>query len=354
MQNFRLKIFYIIMPAILSSMNILPQPLNNAEVEVVSDMTIFPMGTFEACHASTIVELAPGEFMASWFAGSYEGGKDVGIWLSVYKDNKWGQPVQAAQGIDSLGNQQPCWNPVLLKTSDNILYLFYKVGPNPREWWGMVIQSDDDGSTWSAPKALPAGFLGPIKNKPIQLSSGEILCPSSEESINTDKWTSHLEITDKDITVWQKVYIPADDSVGIIQPAILQHHGGRLQMLFRSRQNLVYQSWSEDSGRHWSKPGPVQLPNPNSGIDAASLPGGSFILIYNPLLQGKDWFYGRNVLNAAISNDGINWKDVYQFENEKEGEFSYPAVIRASDNTLHITYTLNRKNIRHTVLRIVE
>jgi alpha-L-fucosidase len=338
--------------AAMNNVNIYSQPLNNANVEMVSETTIFPDGTFEACHASTIVELSPGLFMASWFAGSYEGAKDVGIWISLYIDKKWHPTVKVAAGSNSTGNPMPCWNPVLFKTNENILYLFYKAGPNPREWWGMVIQSDNNGKTWSAPKTLPAGFLGPIKNKPIQLANGNILCPSSIESIGTDKWTAHLEITNKDLTTWKKIDLVADDSVGVIQPGILQHPDGKLQMLCRSRQNLIYQTWSTDNGITWNRLSPTSVPNPNSGIDAAATDDGKFVLVYNPLLRGKDWFNGRNVLNVAISANGIDWKDIYQFENEKDGEFSYPAVIQASDKTIHITYTSRRKNIKHVVLKI--
>ena len=57
--------------------------------------------------------------------------------------------------------------------------LFYKVGPDPRKWWGMLITSTDGGETWSAPRRLPENILGPIKNKPVQLSDGTILCASS-------------------------------------------------------------------------------------------------------------------------------------------------------------------------------
>ena len=32
------------------------------------------------------------------------------------------------------------------------LVLFYKVGPSPREWWGMMMTSSDAGTTWSTPK----------------------------------------------------------------------------------------------------------------------------------------------------------------------------------------------------------
>jgi alpha-L-fucosidase len=318
---------------------------------IISDTVIFPQGTFEACHASTIVELTPGMFMASWFAGAYEGANDVAIWTSIYKDNNWSFPVKAASGTGEDGKPMPCWNPVLFKNNEGILYLFYKVGPNPREWRGMFIRSADDGKTWSSPEELPENILGPIRNKPIQLSNGNILCPSSVESIDAGKWTVHLEITDAKLKKWEKIEINADDSVGVIQPTILQHAGGKLQMLCRSRQNVIYETWSTDEGKSWSRLSPTKTPNPNSGIDAVTLKDGGFILIYNPLLQGKDWFYGRNVLNAAFSNDGENWKDICQLENEKEGEFSYPAVIQASDGTVHITYTDRRKNIRHVVLK---
>jgi len=57
------------------------------------------------------------------------------------------------------------------------------------------------------------------------------------------------------------------------------------------------------------------------------------------------------MLNAAISDDGINWKPVALLENDTKGsEFSYPAVIQSDDGMIHITYTWNRKLIRHIVI----
>ncbi|HLP15381.1 MAG TPA: sialidase family protein [Bacteroidota bacterium] len=326
------------------------QSLNDTAGVIIKAATIFPEGTFNACHASTIVELDRERYLAAWFAGSYEGANDVGIWIATSTKDGWTAPIEAATGIDSTGKRLPCWNPVLFKTKNHMLYLFYKVGVNPREWRGMVIRSSDDGRHWTVPEALPTGFLGPIKNKPLQLDDGSLLCPSSVESIDEKKWTVHLEITNEALTTWKRIDIEADDSVGVIQPSIVRHKDGRLQMLCRSRQNMIYQTWSRDNGDHWDRLSATSLPNPNSGIDAAALDNGSIVLVYNPLEHGKDWVIGRNILTVAVSKDGEHWNDVCRLENEKDGEFSYPAVIQASDSTIHITYTANRKTIRYVVL----
>lgn len=328
-----------------------PQSLNNSRIKLIFSDKIFPEGTFGGCHASTLTETKPGTFIAAWFAGAHEGADNVGIWSSKFIKGKWTKPAEVAVGKDSLGRQLPCWNPVIFKTRSNKLLLFYKVGVNPRKWHGYVIESSNYGKSWTAPMRLPDGFLGPIKDKPIELPNGNILCPSSVEGEN-GSWTIHLEITDENLSKWQMIHIPSDSGIGVIQPTILRHPNGSLQMLCRSRQNAIYQTWSMDNGTHWSKLNKTSLPNPNSGIDAVALADGNFLLVYNPLLHGKQWYNGRNVLNVAISKDGINWKDVYRLEYHKDGEFSYPAVIQAVGKTIHITYTYRRKTIKYVVLNI--
>jgi len=134
----------------------------------------------------------------------------------------------------------PCWNPVFFRSDDNLLSLFYKVGPNPREWWGMVIRSADDGQNWSKPEKLPDGIIGPAKNKPITLPSGVILSPSSAESITS--WHSHIERSQDGGKTQVKIPVDTANPAKVIQPALLLYSRGKIQALFRSNQDYILES----------------------------------------------------------------------------------------------------------------
>lgn len=306
---------------------------------------------FESCHASTITAISNNRLMAAWFAGKHEGSKDVSIWIAINDKGKWSAPKEVANGIINDTLRYPCWNPVLFKTKAGLLFLFYKVGPNPREWWGMMITSNSNGKSWSGPEKLPEGMLGPIKNKPIQLKNGDILYPSSTESTDEKEWHIHIEKSDKNGRHWSRIPI-SNDTFGVIQPAILQYPHDSLQLLSRSRHNFLVETWSKDNGATWGPLRLTTLPNPNSGADAVTLKNGIKVLVYNPLYKGQEWWEGRSRLYVAISEDGITWKNVFALEDQNKGEFSYPAVIQTEDGKVHITYTADRKNIRHVVLQI--
>ncbi|MDR3633206.1 MAG: exo-alpha-sialidase [Isosphaeraceae bacterium] len=301
---------------------------------------VFTEAPFASCHASTIAE-TPGGLVAAWFGGTDEGKPDVGIWVARRDAQGWSRPVEVAEGRQEGGQRFPCWNPVLFQTENGPLQLFYKVGPSPKAWWGLLMNSADSGRSWSPPKRLPDGILGPIKNKPVRLPDGALLCPSSTED---DGWRVHLERTTDAGATWTKTAPAADGTTfGVIQPSVLFHPGNRLQILCRSQQGRIVESWSEDGGATWGPLTATGLPNPNSGTDAVTLKDGRALLVYNHTRRG------RSPLNVALSEDGKAWKAGPVLETEP-GEFSYPAVIQGADDRVHVVYTWKRRRIKHVVL----
>ncbi|QNE40038.1 sialidase [Hymenobacter sp. NBH84] len=317
----------------------------------LKEEVLFTNPPFRQCHASTLVEVGNGNLLVSCFGGSGEGKKDVAIWLaSIDKQGQVSAPQRVAEGVGNDTVRYPTWNPVLFKERGGKLFLFYKVGPNPREWWGMVKTSLDDGRTWTTAHRLPPGILGPIKNKPIQLANGTILAPSSVEE-STERWKVHLEKSTDRGQTWQRIPVDTSSAFDVIQPSILQYPGGRLQLLCRSKQGSVVQAWSTDNGNTWGQLSKTALLNPNSGTDAVTLRDGSQLIVYNPDVPGKDWFNGRGKLRVAQSADGQKWNDIAVLENGDKEEYSYPAIIQTRDGRVHITYTYDRKNIKHVVLQ---
>lgn len=310
-------------------------------------------------HASTIVE-TPSGMVSAFFSGTHENNPDVGIRVSRLVNNEWSWPEEVANGVVNDTLRYPCWNPVLFLPESGPLMLFYKVGPSPVEWWGMLITSNDDGKTWSEPVKMGEDpkighLLGPVKNKPIQLEDGTIISPTSVEYIegdNEQNWKVYFEIS-KDLGKTWEVIEPINDGTDFdaIQPSILTYEDGRMQVICRTKQEVLSQSWSSDKGRTWSKMTALDLPNPNSGTDAVTLKDKRQLLIYNHTTRKGDQPKDRNMLNLAISDDGINWTPVMTLENEPiEDGYAYPAIIQTSDGLVHITYTYSRRSIKHVVI----
>ncbi len=322
---------------------------------IISRGFVFEEPPFEECHASSICETSTG-LIAAWFGGPYEKHPKTSIWTARFDAGAWQAPQQVADGvqhhqIDGDDKRHPCWNPVLVRDEDGRLHLFYKVGPSPTAWWGMVMTSLDDGLTWSLPMRLPEGILGPIKNKPVRTVGDLYLFPSSTES--SSGWRVHFEFSRFPWTDWTRTDSSSIGGIGGgIQPSILTLSDGRLKALCRcdGRAGKILQTISNDGGRHWLGLSETVLPNPNSGLDAITLDDGRHVLVYNHTKKKGDFPCDREMLNVAISSDSNDWFAALTLEKEQGKEFSYPAIIKTASGQLHITYTWDRKRIAHVVL----
>lgn len=320
--------------------NALPIPARVSEF-------IYTEAPFPSAHASNIVELRGGDLLASWFGGSAEGKPDVAIWYSRRHGGKWSKPAELAREPEIA-----TYNPVMFYTRDRRLWFYYKFGHNPQSWSAARRWSDDDGKQWSAIEHLPAGVSGPIRAKPLVMDNGTVVSGTSVESYGT--WAAWIERSTDHGRNWQRIgpitvaktSAPANSRAGkpygIIQPSVVQMPGRKLRFYARSTQQIgrICIADSDDAGLTWTDARPLDLPNPNSGIDAVHLRDGRFVMVYNRSASE------RTPLNLAVSNDGEHFRDVAILESEA-GEYSYPSMIEARNGDLEITYTWNRKRIKY-------
>ncbi|MGA2890747.1 MAG: sialidase family protein [Terracidiphilus sp.] len=337
-------------------------------------------GTQRDNHASTVVELKGGDVVAAWFGGSKEGAPDVAIYGARLHQGTWSAPVELARA-----ENVACWNPVLFHTHDRRLWLYYKYGSKSSTWKGARKWSRDEGRTWSAEERLPDGILGPIKDKPLVMKNGVIVSGSSAENgtwaawiersaDNGKSWTSFgpLTVAESDDVpdegakaasaeveepvsdavegAHTKLYPPAKTTVGIIQPAVVWLGGHHLRFYARghTRSARIVAADSTDDGKTWGQVRFIDLPNPNSGIDAVNLKDGRVVLIFN------NSYNRRTPLNLAVSEDGEHFKTFMTLENGP-GQYSYPAIVQAANGDLLITYSWRRQTIKfvRVVLRDV-
>ena len=347
------------LPLLLLSLLLAPS-FSNAESALLRSEFIYDSGPYPSIHATTLVETPTG-LVAAWFGGTREKHPDVGIWVSRLTDGKWSQSVEVANGIqhtltDGQVVRHPTWNPVLSQPKGGPLLLFYKAGPSPQSWWGMLTSSLDGGKTWTQPRRLPEGILGPVKNKPVQLEDGSLLCPTSEEikaeaKGEKEKWTVHFERTRDFGVTWERTGGLHDGKeTQAIQPSVLFLGGDRLLAVGRSRQGRMFEIPSEDGGRTWGEMRLGSLPNNNSGTDALTLADGRHLVVYNHVggEPGK-WGGKRTPLNVSVSKDAQAWDAALVLESDP-GEYSYPALIQTKDGLVHITYTWKRQKVKHVVL----
>lgn len=313
---------------------------------------------FPSCHASTVLPLGNGDILTACFGGTYEKHDDVVIYARRITDTKTYAPIR----ICAIENT-PHWNPVLHRHHNGRIVLYFKVGKEITSWRTYFCESFDNGRSFSEPRELipesTEGSRGPVKNKPITLSDGAIAAPSSSETETT--WSAFADLSYDDGKTWEMHNLPGyimnahiengmktQETNGVIQPTLWQDADGELHMLLRSTWGYIYRSDSSDNGKTWCDAYEIDMPNNNSGIDLDRTEDGIIALVMNPVCG--NWSERTPLVIKLSEDNGETFYDAYTLESEP-GEFSYPAVVAVGD-TLHVTYTWNRKNIVYARLRI--
>ncbi len=309
------------------------------------------------CHASSITSAGKNRMVSVWYAGTREGAKDVALYISFFdeKKNSWTAPGVLINREDSSGELKryvkKIGNPVIFSDRKDRLYLFYST-VSIGGWSGTSINykiSLDRGTTWTASrKMVLSPFLNltnNVKNKGIVLDDGSIVLPVYHEFIK--KYSQMVRIQPDTYEIEYKI-TKATHEHKAIQPSILPNEKRGLVAFFRNmdrdERKYILMAESSDLGHTWTALQNTTLPHPNSGFDMIMLSNGSYLGSINKA------FHNRDNLTLVISSDrGRTWKELKVIENNPDNEYSYPSISRSDRGLLHITYTYERKRIKHIV-----
>jgi len=260
-------------------------------------------------HASNLLELPDGRLLLVWFTGGNEGEEGIRI-VSSYLEpgsTQWTKPTSASFA-EGRSNQ----NPVIFYHEPDKTVRLLHTSQVAYEGQGTadvrIVESNDGGATWGAPKVLFTENGAFVKNQLIQSKDGsEWLLPmyyTPDGFLGHETQYSVIKRSADGGRTWQE-HVMQGTHGNCVQPTVVRLASGTLRAWFRSRAaDYIYVSDSEDDGRTWSPPRKTALPNNNSGIQACRLSNGGIVMVFNNV-QGP---FSRYPLTVALSlDDGASW-----------------------------------------------
>lgn len=333
---------------------------------------MIPPGKYATAHAPALLELENGDLLCAWFAGSFEGSKDISIVCArkAHDSDHWEEPVPVS--YDKERSEQ---NPSLFSGPDGAVWCMYTAqldrveGKDNMQFTSVIRcqKSMDGGKTWGKAEVI-FDEEGSFCRQPIQVLSngrwifGNWVCTDSENGLEGDP--TIFRISDDKGKTWRTVKMP--QSNGAVHANVVELAEGKLIALLRSRfADNVYISHSEDNGDTWTKPEPTVLPNNNSSISALKLQSGRLAIAYNPTktpspIAGKVAWPGlRCPVAVALSEDGGRTFPLIRLMERGEGfvgeenktnnkQYEYPYLMQGKDGMLHLAFAYkNRIGIKY-------
>jgi len=319
---------------------------------------------FESSHAANLLSLQNGDLLCFWFSGHWEGESGTAIVMSrlAAGSPRWSTPV-----VVDRHEGESYQNPVGFQSPDGTIWLLHTTQPAGKgesQSRVLVLQSKDNGKTWSSPAVLfdtPGSY---VRNPVLISPGGNWMLPmyfTSEGSAGVAKIDRPIVAISSDQGKnWKICDIP--DAIARVQPSIFLSSGKGYVALLRSRRaDFIYRSTSQD-GCHWSAPVATSLPNNNASIQTLRLPDGKILLAFNntsaQMVDGKRRTGPRKPLSLALSSDdGETWHSIRDLETGRPGvtdisklpgreEYSYPALALGHDGRIYAAYTFRRETIK--------
>jgi predicted neuraminidase len=306
-------------------------------------------------HVASICELPRGGLAATWYGGSREGARDVAIYFASRSGNgEWTAP-RAILTPDSASHDlnraiRKVGNPLLFSEPSGTLWLLY-VTITAGGWSGSSLNlttSTNQGESWAPSQRLT---LSPffnlselVKNGPVSSGNQSWAVPIYHELAG--KFPEILWLHGSEFGVWAEKTRIAGGRSGF-QPALVALSTNQAFAFLRdtTARRRISVARTDNGGGSWSSPEALDLPNPDSGLDAIRLADGRLLLAFNDSNSGRE-----NLKLAVSADEGRSWKRAATLAAEKGAEFSYPFLLRSDNGEIHLVYTWKRKAIKHVVL----
>ncbi len=283
----------------------------------------------------------------------------------------WSDPKVVIHENDENGDRVSTFDPALWHDPTGRLWFFWckRFYPDPAKsddsdyedfhiWAIKTDHSEDENPLWSEPRKLMEGVM---LNKPVVLSTGDWLFPSTSWRRHTTNWpdeTTVFRSTDQGATFSYLGGVHTPD-VRFNEHMIVERKDNSLWMLARPNWNDltgIAESFSYDGGRTWSK-GTRQshyMEGPNTRFFISRLQSGKLLLIYHdhPRL--------RTNLTAFLSeDDGRTWPHRLLLDDRQTGDdssddaISYPDAVESNDGRIYIVYDRNRQTDQEILMTVI-
>lgn len=311
-----------------------------------------PTGRYK--HPASIAELRNGDLYLVYYGGAGEYAVNTGVFgARKPKGGQWSEPALiASDPFRSVGNG------VVWQAPDGVVWLFYVVRYG-KTWSTSRIQakiSRDNARTWSDSFVVSDKEGMMVRNKPVVLSTGEILLPvyhevgDDTESVGAASTSRFLRF-DPETRNWTELGAIRSKR-GNIQPAVVETGPGHLIAYCRrgggygpTKDGFAVRAESQDAGRTWTEGVDSSFLNPNSALELLKLKNGNLLMIYN------DSTHQRTPLTAALSTDnGKTWPHRRNIGSDPKQTYAYPFAVQGADGSIHLVYTSNsRTTIHHAI-----
>ncbi|MFA6287235.1 MAG: sialidase family protein [Opitutaceae bacterium] len=316
-----------------------------------------PGGKYAACNRrwqgiSGIERTASGRLYATWYTGGAGEGPENHVLVVQSEDDglSWSEPVLV---IDPPGVVR-AYDPVLWIDPLGRLWLLWAQvhtfwNGRGGVWFVRCDDPDAERPAWTAPCRIANGVM---MNKPFVRANGEWLFP-----IAVWGWLEPC-LPELKGEALSSVFATTDEGRTFVRRGgadvpcrcfdehmVIERRDGSLWMLVRTHYGIG-QSTSFDDGVTWTPGRPTDIPGPNSRFHLRRLVSGRLLLVNHV------GFTGRSHLTASLSDDdGRTWTAHLLLDERKD--VSYPDATVSADGRIRIIYDRERTGAKEILLASV-